>query len=105
MRIFNYTTLRDYWESHPEAKDSLTYWYDVSEQAKWRNSMDVKLTFRSADILSSDRVVFNIKGNTYRLIASLNYQYQSLFVKFVGTHGEYDRVDALTIDAYGGGSK
>jgi len=105
MRIFNYTTLRDFWGIHPDAKEALTHWYDVAEQATWKNSMEVKLTFRTADILSSDRVAFNIKGNAYRLIASLNYQYQALFVKFVGTHGEYGRVDALTVDAYGGGAK
>lgn len=83
----------------------MTYWYDVTEQAAWKNSMDVKLTFRTADILSSDRVVFDIKGNDYRLIASVNYEFQSLFIKFVGTHSDYDRVDALTVDTYGGGSK
>ena len=105
MRIFNYTTIRDFWGVHPDSKEALIYWYDVTEQAAWKNSMDVKLTFRSADILSSDRVVFDIKGNSYRLIASVNFQYQALFIKFVGTHAEYDRVDALTIDAYGGGAK
>ena len=105
MRIFNYATLRDFWGIHPDAKESLSYWYDVTEQATWKNSLEVKLTFRTADILSSDRIVFNIKGNAYRLIASVNYPYQSLFVKFVGTHAEYDRVDARAVDAYGGGSK
>jgi mRNA interferase HigB len=105
MRIFSYTTIRDFWGIHPDSKEALTYWYDVTEQAEWKHSMDVKLTFRSADILSSDRVVFDIKGNDYRLIASVNYQYQALFIKFVGTHSEYDRVNALTVDTSKGGSK
>ena len=105
MRIFNYTTIRDFWAVHPDSKEALTYWYEVTEEATWHNSMEVKLSFRSADILSSDRVVFDIKGNNFRLIASINYQYQALFVKWIGTHKEYDRVDALTIDAYGGGAK
>ncbi len=105
MRIFNYTTIRDFWGNHPDSKEPLIYWYEITEQATWNTSMDVKQTFRSADILSSDRVVFDIKGNAYRLIASVNYHYQSLFIKFIGTHSEYDRVDALTVDAYSGGVK
>lgn len=105
MRVFNYTTLRDFWGIHPDSKEALIYWYDVTEQAEWRNSMEVKLSFRSADILTSDRVVFDIKGNAYRLIASINYEYQSLFIKFVGTHADYDRVDAITVNAYSGGGK
>ena len=105
MRIFNYTTLRDFWETHPDSKEPLIWWYETTTGATWRNAVEVKTTFRAADILSSDRVVFDIKGNKYRVIASVNYEYQAVYIKFIGTHAQYDRIDANTVDFYSGGSK
>lgn len=101
MRIFSFSTIQSFWSVHPDAKEPLTYWFEVAEGATWNNSMEVKTTFRSADILSADRVVFDIKGNDYRLIASINYTYKALYIKWIGTHKEYDRIDALTVNAHG----
>lgn len=73
-------------------KDHLDAWYAEAVDATWRNSADLKQQYRSASVISSERVVFNIKGNEYRLIVAINYQYQVLLIKWVGTHKEYDKI-------------
>jgi mRNA interferase HigB len=78
--------------------DHLLSWFAVVSQAEWQNSAELKRHFRSASIISSDRVVFNIKGNDYRLVVSINYQHQIVFIKWLGTHGEYDKIDVATIE-------
>jgi mRNA interferase HigB len=79
-------------------KALLDAWYELAVEAKWKNSAELKAQVGSASILTSERVVFNIKGNDYRLIASINYEYQILFVKWLGTHKEYDNIDAREVD-------
>jgi len=79
-------------------KSQLDAWYAVVVKAKWRNSAELKAQFGSASILSSERVVFNIKGNDYRLIVSVNYDYQAMRIKWLGTHREYDGIDAREVE-------
>jgi len=96
-RIFAKSTLRDYWEKHADSEQYLKTWYDTAMNANWKSPSDVKNTYASASILKNSRIVFNIKGNSYRLIAKFNYEKQWIFIRFIGTHAEYDKVDANTI--------
>lgn len=78
-------------------KSALETWFHVVRRACWQTMADVKLTFRSADPISADRVVFDIKGNDYRLIASLDFEKQIVWILFLGTHADYDKIDARTV--------
>lgn len=98
MRVIAIKKLRDFWVTHPDAKQSLLAWYDEASKASWTQPADIKTHFASASILKNRRVVFNIKGNDYRLIAALAYKLGLVYVKFIGTHQQYDAVDAETID-------
>jgi len=89
--------LREYRESHPETEQYLKTWYDTAMNANWKTPNEVKQTFANASILKENRIVFNIKGNTYRLIAKFNFEKQWIFIRFSGTHFEYDQIDANTI--------
>jgi len=96
-RIFAKSTLRKFWEEYPDTEQYLKTWYDTVINADWRNPADVKQTYTTASILRNNRIVFNIKGNSYRLIAKFNFEKQWIFIRFVGTHIEYDKIDANTI--------
>lgn len=96
-RIFSKSTLREYWEKHPETEQYLKTWYDTAMNSDWKTPNDVKQTFATASILKENRIVFNIKGNSYRLIAKFNFQKQWIFIRFIGTHKAYDLIDANTI--------
>lgn len=96
-RIIAKKTLRDFWEIHPDAEQYLKTWYDTAKSANWKSPNDVKLIYINASILKDSRVVFNIKGNAYRLIVKFNYQREWIFIRFVGTHTDYDKVDANSI--------
>ncbi len=96
-RIIAKSTLREFWEKHADAEQYLKTWYDTTKSSKWNLPNDVKLTYTNASILKNGRVVFNIKGNAYRLIAKFNYEKQWAFIRFIGTHAEYDKIDANTI--------
>lgn len=96
-RIFSKSTLREYWEIHPDSEQYLKTWFDTVMNSDWKTPNDVKLTYASASILKEGRIVFNIKGNSYRLVARFNYEKQWVFIRFIGTHLEYDRIDANTI--------
>lgn len=96
-RIIAKSTLREFWEVHPDAEQYLKTWYDTVKTSKWLSPSDVKNTYANASILKDSRVVFNIKGNSYRLIAKFNYEKQWAFIRFIGTHTEYDKIDANTI--------
>ncbi|MGB4336791.1 MAG: type II toxin-antitoxin system HigB family toxin [Chromatiaceae bacterium] len=82
---------------HPLAEVPLRGWYAEASRAAWRTPADIKAMHRSASFLPNNRVVFNIKGNDYRLVVAVRYTQQLLFVRFIGTHAEYDRIDAQTI--------
>lgn len=97
VRIFSKSTLREFWDSHAAVKDPLLSWHDVVAHASWISPSDVKQRYPSASFLNDNRVVFNIKGNKYRLIVDIDHARQRLFIRFVGTHAEYDRIDAKNI--------
>lgn len=98
MRVIAVSTLRAFWERHPDAEQPLKAWYEEASNATWTQPADIKAQYRSASVLENRRVVFNIKGNDYRLIVAVAYKLQIVYVKFVGTHQEYDAVDAETVD-------
>lgn len=99
MRIIAVGTLRDFWSrpGRADAEQPLRTWVHVVKGARWARPTDVKLTFRSADIVANDRVVFNIGGNKYRLVAAVHYRGQRVFIRFVGTHAQYDEIDATRV--------
>lgn len=98
MKIVAIKVLRDYWIRYPDAKQHLEAWIDEARKAEWNQPADIKAQFRSASILKNRRVVFNIKGNSYRLIVAVAYRFGGLYIKFIGTHEEYDTIDAETIE-------
>ena len=100
MRIISLSTLSVFWELHPEyteAKDQLLAWYRHTLKADWATPTMIKRDFGTASILQDGRVVFNIAGNKYRLIVWVNYPYRVVYIRFIGTHKQYDKVDAQTI--------
>ena len=99
MNIVAVKFLRAFWEKHPAAEQPLKSWVDEAKKAAWMQPAEIKEQYRSASILKNRRVVFNIKGNDYRLIVAVAYRFQAIYIKFIGTHTEYDRVDAATVEA------
>lgn len=97
MRVIAKRTLRDFWEKHADNEQQLKSWYNEAEQADWKSPNDLKKDYPSASILEDNRMVFNIKGNNYRLIVRINYKYGVVWIRFIGTHAEYDKVDATRI--------
>jgi len=93
MRIIAKSTLRDFWVRFPEAEGPLLAWYREVEKEDWDEPSKVKEKYGSASILKDSRVVFNIKGNEYRLVVKVNYPYRVVYIRFVGTHAEYDKID------------
>ena len=96
-RIVAKRTLREFWEKHSDSKEYLQTWYQTVKKADWKKPSDIKEFYASVSILKNSRVVFNIKGNDYRLVARINFRKQWLFIRFIGTHSEYDKIDANTI--------
>ncbi len=97
MRIIAKKTLKDFWAAHADVEQVLRAWYHEAAHADWKAPQDIKRHYPSADILPGNRVVFNIKGNHYRLITKIHYNTGIVFIRFVGTHADYDRIDATTI--------
>ena len=97
MRVISRKMLRDFWEKHVDAEQPLKAWFHEAKNANWKSFADIKARHRAADILPGNRVVFDIKGNTYRLIVRIHYNTGIVFIRFVGTHAAYDRIDATTI--------
>ena len=96
-RIIAKKTLREYWEEHSECEQYLKTWYETAKLSNWRSPNDIKQTYANASVLKNNRVVFNIKGNSFRLIVKFNYERQWAFIRFVGTHAEYDKINAETV--------
>jgi mRNA interferase HigB len=94
MRIIALRTLRDFWEQHADSAAPLRAWYFEARQADWDSPAAVKAKYGSASIVGNNRVVFNIKGNSYRLVVKINYPTRIVYIRFLGTHVEYDRIDA-----------
>ena len=99
MKVIAVGTLRDFWARHPDAEQPLKAWCDEAKHAVWRTPQDIRQRYASASFVGHNRVVFNIKGNDYRLIVAVAYRFQAIYIKFIGTHTEYDRVDAATVEA------
>ena len=97
MRVFSKGTLRDFWLRHPDAAAGLDGWYRETLRARWRRPAEVIARYSNASIVGSDRVVFRIRGGAYRLVVSVDYQYQQVYIRFVGTHAQYDRINAAEV--------
>ena len=97
MRIIAISTLRAFWEKHPDVEQPLRAWYAEAKKANWKSFQEIKRLYPSASIVGNDRIVFNIKGNDYRLIVLVRFRGSKMFIRFVGTHSEYDRIDARTV--------
>ena len=97
MRVIAKRTLREFWETYRDARGPLEAWYEEASKAVWRTPHDVKASYRSASVVGDDRIVFNIAGNKYRLVVAVDWRRQLAFVKFVGTHKEYDGIDVRTV--------
>ena len=97
MRIIARKTLREFWEKHPNAEQPLLAWFADTRRADWKSPADIKRVYRNASVIANNRVVFNIKGNDYRLIVAIHYAFGIVYVRFIGTHAAYDRVDAANI--------
>jgi mRNA interferase HigB len=97
MRVISRKTLRDFYERHAAAKAPLESWFHEAKAAAWRTPKDISARFPSADILPGKRVVFDIAGNHYRLVTRIHYNTGIVFVRFVGTHSAYNRIDATTV--------
>ena len=87
----------DFWQKYPDAEQALKTWYGIVRRAKWQRPSDIREIFGSADFLQNNRVCFNIRGNNYRLVVKVIYELQRVYIRFIGTHSEYDRIDANTI--------
>lgn len=97
LRVIAKSTLRNYWEEHKDVEQALLSWYKIVNHAKWQNFNEVKHQFGTCKILGNDRIVFKIKGNNYRLIIKISFENQLIWIRFVGTHSEYDMVNAKQI--------
>lgn len=96
-RIFAKSTLREFWEKHTDSELYLKTWYDTASNSDWKAPIDVKQTYANASILKNGRIVFNIKGNSYHLIVKFNFEKQWAFIKFIGSHTDYDKIDTNII--------
>ncbi|MEI8181665.1 MAG: type II toxin-antitoxin system HigB family toxin [Desulfomonile sp.] len=97
MRIISKRQLREFWEKHPDAKQPLFVWYSVVKKADWREPIDITSTYRNARTIGMNRAIFSLKGNDYRLVVAIRYDKGIVFIRFVGTHDQYNKIDALTI--------
>ena len=97
MQVIAKRTLREFWDRHPQAKGPLEAWHDTASKSVWTTPSDIREQFGSADFIADNRVIFNIGGNNYRLVVHVAYRFRRVLIKFVGTHADYDRIDAETV--------
>jgi mRNA interferase HigB len=97
MRVIAIKTLKDYWEEYPQSKQALLSWYEEAEAAQWNHPNELKEQYRNAAIITEKRVIFNIHGNSYRLIVDIEYRLKIVFVVWLGTHKQYDNIDAKKV--------
>ncbi len=97
MHVISRKALLEFWTKHPDAEQALRAWYREAKAATWTSPAEVRRRFAFASVLGAERVVFNIGGNKYRLVARINYAYATVYIRFVGTHAEYDAIDAESI--------
>lgn len=97
MRIISKKPLRDFWIKYPDAEQALKSWHSIVKSARWHTPAEVKAKFRNASLIGNNRVVFNIAGNKYRLVVFVKYSIQRVYVRFIGTHSEYDKIDVSEV--------
>ena len=97
MRVIARKTLRNFWESHTDARQPLQAWYADVKHAVWKRPSAIEEVYRNASFIANNRVVFNIKGNKYRLVVVIQYEHSIVYIRFIGTHRAYDKIDAATI--------
>lgn len=97
MRVISKKILREFWEGHPDCIQQLKSWHQEMNSSRFNSPTEIKIKYPSASLLVNDRVVFNIKGNNYRLIVKILYKHQMLWIRFIGTHAAYDKIDATKI--------
>ena len=97
MRIFTEQVVNEYAEKHPESKVALQDWVQNVKKSEWSRFVDIKKTFNSVDIIGKQRYVFNIKGNDFRLVAVIKFTIRFVYIRFIGPHEEYDRIDCRNI--------
>jgi mRNA interferase HigB len=97
MRVISRKILRQFWERHPDARQPLPAWYADIKHANWKKPSDIKSVYQTASFISSNRIVFDIKGNQYRIVVVVEYRFGTVFIRFVGTHQEYNRINAEAI--------
>ena len=100
MRLIAMSNLKAFWETHPKTKASLERWVSIVEEAAWTTTGDVQAAFTTAKVLNADRVRFEVSGGGYRLIASFKFKNQLVWVKFIGSRADYDKIDALTVSMF-----
>lgn len=98
MKIIAASYLKAFWESHPDSQQPLLSWIDEAKKAQWKLPGEIKAKYRSASILKSRRVVFNIKGDDYRLVVAVAHRFGAVYIKFIGTHKQYDAIDVDTVE-------
>ncbi len=97
MRVISRKTLREFWEKHSDSRQPLQSWFADVKHANWKKPSDIKVVYRNASFLSNNRVVFNIKGDNLRIIVGVQHSFGIVYIRFVGTHKEYDRINAEII--------
>ena len=99
MRIISRSTLKSFWEKkeHKDSEQPLRTWFDEAKKANWKNPSDIKEVYRNASFVANNRVVFNIHGNKYRLIVAFKYPFGIGYIRFIGTHKQYDKIDAESV--------
>ena len=95
MRIVTYKRIKEFSEKYADAENPLNFWYHTVISKEWDSFNDVKLTFNSVDYVGNHRYVFNIKGNTYRLVAIISFNSKKVYIRFIGTHSEYDKINDI----------
>ena len=97
MRVIAKKTLREFWLKHKDAEQQIKSWHREVDRAVWRSPADVRTEYVTASFLADNRVVFNIKVNRYRIVVKINYEFVIVWVRFIGTHAQYDKIDATKI--------
>jgi mRNA interferase HigB len=97
MVIISKAIIREFTTMHPDAESPLDNWYELTTNADWKSFNEMKNTFNSVDAVGNDRYVFNVKGNNYRLVALIIFKVRTVFILFIGTHKEYDKINASTV--------
>lgn len=98
MKVIAVSRLRNFWHRHPDSEQPLKAWYDEVRHASWQTPQDIRNSYARASFLGRNRVVFNIKGNDFRLVVAVAYRFHAVYIKFIGTHAEYDRINATTVE-------